>query len=74
MAETRRQFDQQFRDGAARIVRETGKPIVQVAKDLGVNPGTLGNWVKRDRITSGPGATGKGAAPCGNLASGLPVQ
>jgi transposase len=54
MAETRRQFDSQFRAGAVRIVRETGKPIVEVAKDLGINAGTLANWVKRDREASGP--------------------
>ena len=29
--------------------RETGKPIAQIARDLGVHPGTLGNWVARDR-------------------------
>jgi transposase len=34
-------------------VRETGKPIAQVARDLGVNPGTLGNWVDRDRVERG---------------------
>jgi transposase len=28
-----------------RIVRETGRPIAQVARELGVNEGTLGNWV-----------------------------
>jgi transposase len=44
MAETRRNFDQDFRDGAVRIVRETGKSIAQVARDLGINDGTLGNW------------------------------
>ena len=54
MAETRRQFDAQFRAGAVRIVRETGKPIVDVARDLGINAGTLANWVKRDRETSKP--------------------
>ncbi|MEU4164027.1 transposase, partial [Actinoplanes sp. NPDC026670] len=35
MAEIRRRFDQDFRDGAVRLVRETGKPIAQVARDLG---------------------------------------
>jgi transposase len=45
----RRNFDREFREGAVRIVRETGKPIAQVARELGLHEGTLGRWVKLDR-------------------------
>jgi transposase len=49
MPEKRTKYDREFREGAVRIVNETGRPIAQVARELGVNEGTLGNWVVRDR-------------------------
>ena len=43
MPEKRNKYDAEFREGAVRIVEESRKPIAQVARDLGVNEGTLGN-------------------------------
>src|SRR5438046_10409432 len=56
MAEARRKFDEDFKQGAVRLVRETGKPIAQVARELGVNEGTRGNWCARERRRHGEGA------------------
>ena len=55
MAETRRKFDHDFREGAVRLVRETGKLIAQVVRDLGINEGTPGNWVNADKRRRGEG-------------------
>jgi transposase len=49
MPDTRRKFDRDFKEGAVRLVRETSKPIAQVARELGIHDGTLGNWVNADR-------------------------
>ena len=46
MSVQRRKFSPQFRAEAVQMVFETGKPVAEVARDLGVNDGTLGNWVK----------------------------
>jgi transposase-like protein len=37
VSEVRRRFDPDFRAGAVRIVKESGKPIAQVARELGIN-------------------------------------
>src|SRR5687767_14535964 len=49
MARQYRKFDQDFQQGAVRLVFETGKPIAQVARELGINEGTLGYWCARER-------------------------
>ena len=55
MAGGRWKFDEDFKIGAVRIVRELGKPIARLAGELGVNAGTLGNWCARDRRARGEG-------------------
>ncbi|MFD7499373.1 transposase, partial [Streptomyces sp. NPDC059832] len=49
MGSKKRAYDAEFREGAVRIVIETGKPIPLVADELGVHAGTLHGWVSRWR-------------------------
>jgi transposase len=45
MPKQRRKFSLQFKAEAVQMVIETGRPIAEVARDLGVVAQTLGNWV-----------------------------
>jgi transposase-like protein len=44
-----RSFSPEFRDEAARMVVETSRAIVDVARELGVSETSLGNWVRAYR-------------------------
>jgi transposase len=41
-----RKFTPEFREEAARMVVETSRPIAEVARELGINETSLGNWVR----------------------------
>jgi transposase len=45
----KKSFSPEFRDEAVKMVIETSRPIARVAKELGINEGTLGSWVSRYR-------------------------
>jgi transposase-like protein len=45
MPEHRRQFSPQYKAEAVQMVISTGRPVAEVARDLGIHDGTLGNWV-----------------------------
>ncbi len=62
MSRPRRDYDREFRDGAVRIVKETGRSVAHIARELGVNEGTLGNWVRRDRDERSGGPSWPGCA------------
>ena len=49
MTMTRRKFSAEYREEAVKMVIEGSRPIAQVARDLGLNEGTLGNWVNAYR-------------------------
>lgn len=41
-----RKFSAEFRAEAVELVLSSGRPIAQVAPEIGVVEGTLGNWVR----------------------------
>jgi transposase-like protein len=45
VAQKRRKFSPQFKAEAVQLVVQTGRPIAEVARELGIHDGTLGNWV-----------------------------
>jgi transposase-like protein len=53
-----RPYPSEFRARAVALVR-AGKPVTQVAVELGISTGCLHNWVRQDQIDRGerPGTT-----------------
>jgi transposase len=45
----KKSFSPEYKDEAVKMVIETSRPIARVAKELGINEGTLGNWVNAYR-------------------------
>jgi transposase len=52
-------YTEEFRRDAADLVLSSGRPTVEVARELGINDTTLGNWVRAERDRGG---IGKGTA------------
>jgi transposase len=50
---TRPPYPPEFRAEAIRLVKSSGEPIRQVAKDLGVSDQTLRNWVHQADVNAG---------------------
>jgi len=44
-----RKFTPEYRNEAVKLVLESARPIAEVARELGINEGTLGNWVNTYR-------------------------
>jgi transposase len=43
----------EFRARAIELARERAKPLDQIAKDLGISPSCLRNWVHQDAVDRG---------------------
>ena len=64
MSRNYRKFDEDFKQGAVQLVTRTGKSIAQVARELGINEGTLGNWCVRQRRAGENGRRTTCDSPC----------
>jgi len=49
MGSTRRQFTEEYKAQAVAFVIEDHRPVVEVARNIGVDEMTLGKWVKKAR-------------------------
>ena len=58
MSGTRRKYTPEFREQAARLVIETGRPVAHVAAEIGVGEQVLGRWVRLQRDAAAAGDTG----------------
>jgi transposase len=49
----RRRFTEEFKRDAVNLVHASGRPIAEIARELGIYDSTLGNWVRQDHIDRG---------------------
>jgi len=47
-------YTEEFKADAIRLVREGNRSALSVAKDLGINPQTLRNWLGEDKKRQNP--------------------
>jgi transposase len=54
----RRQFSEEFKEGAVRLVLDEGKTVGAVARELDLTPSALGGWVRQARAERTKGKSG----------------
>ena len=53
VSSSRKKYTPEYREEAARLVIESGRPIAHVDKEIGVAEELLGKWVKLERERQG---------------------
>jgi transposase len=53
MGKTRAPYPAEFKEEAVRLVRSSGKPVAQIARELGVSFESLRHWIKQAEIETG---------------------
>ena len=47
MGQARKKYTQAYKDEAVELVVSSGRPIAEIARDLGINEAALGGWVSK---------------------------
>ena len=69
MMGTRRRYTAEFKAEAVRLVATSGRPVAQIARELGINEQTLHKWKRQVRRTPDSfGATGSNGVEPGHFA------
>ncbi|MFE3866059.1 transposase [Streptomyces goshikiensis] len=54
-----KRYSAEYRRDAVALVRSSGRTVTEVARELGVSPESLRNWVHRDQADRGESAPGE---------------
>jgi len=59
-AGNRREYSEEYKAEAVRLMRQSGKPVSRVARELGVNPSLLYRWESEQEQAQKAGTTRAG--------------
>jgi transposase len=51
MADRRRRWSPEFKRDAVNLVRSSGRPVAEIARELGVGESSLSYWLTKDRAS-----------------------
>jgi hypothetical protein len=52
VGQARKKYTQEYKDEAVELVISSGRPIAEIARNLGINEGTLASWENRAKPQS----------------------
>jgi len=55
----RRQFTDEFKQDTVRLIRESGKTVAEIARDLDLSESAVRNWLTHAEIDEGRGGQGE---------------
>jgi transposase len=54
---SRKQYSGEYKSEAVRLVNDSGKPVTQIARELGVNANVLHRWAREEHEANAAGKT-----------------